>query len=84
MSPTAMIQYDVCIVGSGVVGLLTALGLSRMGFNCIVLEQSFPGSGASLNCAGVLHSGARYAVVDSELAKQCFSASQKLLGHLEK
>jgi glycerol-3-phosphate dehydrogenase len=74
-----MIQCDVCIVGSGVVGLLTALGLSRMGFNCILLEQGYPGSGASLNCAGVLHSGARYAVVDPELAERCFSSGQKLL-----
>lgn len=76
---SSAVQYDVCIIGSGIVGLLIALGLSRIGFTCIVLEQQYPGSGASLNCGGVLHSGARYAIIDSHLAKQCFSASQKLL-----
>jgi glycerol-3-phosphate dehydrogenase len=77
-SNQSTIQTDICVVGAGVVGLLTALGLSRLGLSCVLVEQSFPGAGASLHCGGVLHSGARYAVADPELAKLCFGSSQRL------
>lgn len=73
---SSKVQADVCIIGSGIVGLFIALGLSRLGLSCVLLEQRFPGSGSSLHCGGVLHSGARYAVSEPDLARLCFEASQ--------
>lgn len=73
---SSKVQTDVCIIGSGIVGLFTALGLSRLGLSCVLVEQQFPGAGSSLHCGGILHSGVRYAVSDPNLARLCFEASQ--------
>ena len=46
--------YDVCIVGGGVVGLWVARHLARAGADCVLLERSKCGSGASGGILGAL------------------------------
>src|SRR2546421_10270356 len=49
---------DVAVVGAGVVGAATALGLARRGASVVLLEaEPEPGLGASATNSGILHTG---------------------------
>ncbi len=61
----------ICILGSGIAGLAIARDLTMRGLECVVIERNYIGSGTSTRCAGMLHSGARYAFKSKEIASQC-------------
>jgi glycerol-3-phosphate dehydrogenase len=65
---------EVCIIGAGATGLAAAHLIASTGVRCAVVDMLSPGCGATFNCAGVLHSGARYAVADAALAASCWKA----------
>jgi glycine oxidase len=46
--------FDVVVVGGGVMGSTSALGLARRGASVLVLEKSVPGAEASSAAAGIL------------------------------
>lgn len=52
---------DVAIVGAGFTGLSAALALAKAGVNCVVLEASAPGWGASGRNGGQLNPGLKFA-----------------------
>ncbi len=66
-------EADVVIVGGGITGIGIARDASMRGFKVILLERNKLGSGTSSYFHSILHSGARYAVVDPEAAKECYS-----------
>ncbi|MBR8836887.1 MAG: FAD-dependent oxidoreductase [Stigonema ocellatum SAG 48.90 = DSM 106950] len=72
-------KVNVCVIGAGVTGLSISLDLAKLGISCIVVNQDTLNLAASLNFAGVLHSGARYAITDFPLAKLCAESSRALL-----
>src|SRR5690349_14523933 len=75
-SPT--LDTEVCIIGAGAVGLCTATLLSHDGVHCVLLDRLGLAAGATTNNAGVLHSGARYAVADPVMAAECWQASSRM------
>ena len=51
-------EYDVAVIGAGVVGCATALSLARRGAAVALLEaEPEPGLGASGTNSGILHTG---------------------------
>jgi glycerol-3-phosphate dehydrogenase len=66
------------IIGAGATGLAVGLELLNFGISFIVVEKGQPGMGATCNSAGVLHSGARYALIDPHLAELCSQAKEQL------
>lgn len=68
----------VGVIGAGIVGLSVARDLALRGIDCILIEQGAPGCGTTTHCAGMLHSGARYAVQEPELAELCAQANKEL------
>lgn len=73
------IETRVVVVGAGATGLSVASQLAAADIECVVLERKQPGAGATLRSAGVLHSGARYAVLDPSTAQLCASAQKEVL-----
>lgn len=69
---------DIVVIGGGITGLGIARDASMRGFSVILIEKNELGSGTSGYFHGILHSGARYAVVDPEAAKECYSENQTL------
>ena len=52
------IDFDVAVIGAGVVGLATARALARVGKKVIVLESNDNvGQGTSSRNSGVIHAG---------------------------
>jgi glycine oxidase len=49
-----MEQYEIAVVGGGIIGLATALRARQRGLTVCVLEQGEPGGGATWAAAGVL------------------------------
>lgn len=66
-------QYDVVIVGGGVTGIGTARDCAMRGLKTLLVEKTDFAAGASGRNHGLLHSGARYAVSDSESARECIA-----------
>ena len=65
------VKYDVLVIGGGIFGCLTAIELSKAGFDVNLLERnSLLMQGASLNNQNRLHLGYHYPR-DLETAKQC-------------
>lgn len=62
----------IIILGGGIAGLSIARDLALRGFHITLIEKSSIGSGTTNRCAGMLHSGARYAIKDKDIAKICF------------
>lgn len=56
MSPTApeRSEYDLVVVGAGVIGLACAWRAARAGLSVLVIDRDHPGSGASGVAAGML------------------------------
>ena len=51
------IETPVCIVGGGLAGISTALGLAERGISCVLLESRQAGWGASGRNGGFLGRG---------------------------
>ncbi len=59
-------RADVCVIGGGFTGLSAALNLAERGLNVIVLEAERIGFGASGRCGGLIGSGQRKDVLETE------------------
>lgn len=64
-------SIHVAIVGGGGTGIAIAHDLALRGFACTLLERGEFTSGTTGRHHGQLHSGARYAVGDSGIAREC-------------
>lgn len=73
------ITKTVTIVGAGATGLALGKELQQRGISVLLLDKGQPGMGATCHSAGVLHSGARYALTDPALAKACHDSQQIFL-----
>ncbi len=72
------IRTEVLIIGGGVTGVGVARDLALRGIPSVLIEKGDFSSGASGRNHGLFHSGARYAVSDSEAAKECFTENTVL------
>lgn len=59
-------QADVCIIGGGFTGLSAALNLAERGLDVVLLEAERIGFGASGRCGGLVGSGQRKEVLETE------------------
>ena len=71
-------QFDVIIVGGGITGAGTARDCAMRGLKVLLIERHDIATGATGRNHGLLHSGARYAVKDSESAGECIKENQIL------
>lgn len=68
----------IVVLGGGIAGLSIARDLALRGFEITLIEKNTIGSGTTNKCAGMLHSGARYATKDKDVAKLCFQENMIL------
>ena len=66
-------EYDVIIVGGGVTGAGTARDCAMRGLSVMLVERNDYSTGATGRNHGLMHSGGRYAVTDSESAAECMA-----------
>lgn len=59
-------QADVCVIGGGFTGLSAALNLAERGLDVVLLEAERIGFGASGRCGGLIGSGQRKDVLETE------------------
>ena len=71
-------EFDVIILGGGVVGAGTMRDCAMRGLRTLLIERADIATGASGRNHGLLHSGARYAVNDPESAAECIVENQIL------
>ena len=71
-------EFDVIIIGGGATGAGTARDCAMRGLRVLLLERSDFATGATGRNHGLLHSGARYAVTDSESASECIKENMIL------
>lgn len=71
-------NFDVIIIGGGATGAGVARDCSLRGIKALLLERSDISTGATGRNHGLLHSGARYAVTDSESASECIKENMIL------
>jgi len=71
-------NFDVIIIGGGITGAGTARDCSLRGLKTLLIERSDIATGATGRNHGLLHSGARYAVKDSESARECIAENRIL------
>lgn len=71
-------EYDVIIIGGGATGAGTARDCAMRGLRVLLLERFDYTNGATGRNHGLLHSGARYAVNDSESATECIKENMIL------
>ena len=62
----------VVAIGGGATGCAVARDLCLRGFNATLVEHDDLGSGTSSRFHGLLQSGARYAISDTQFASECF------------
>jgi glycerol-3-phosphate dehydrogenase len=65
----------VCVIGGGGTGAALAYDLALRGFRVVLLEKGELTSGTTGRHHGQLHSGARYAVADPAIARECMAES---------
>ncbi len=70
---------NILVIGAGSSGIFTSIELARRGFSVKLIDRGMAGSGTSMRFHGLLHSGARYAVVDSASAVECREESSRIL-----
>lgn len=68
---TETFETDVLIIGGGVTGCGIMRDLALRGIRSMLVDQGDLNSGASGGNHGLLHSGGRYAVADTETAAEC-------------
>ena len=71
-------EYDVIIVGGGATGAGTARDCALRGLSVLLVERNDYSTGATGRNHGLMHSGARYAVTDSESATECITENMTL------
>ncbi|MCW9619955.1 anaerobic glycerol-3-phosphate dehydrogenase subunit A [Klebsiella michiganensis] len=71
-------EYDVIIIGGGATGAGIARDCALRGLKAALVERYDIATGATGCNHGLLHSGARYAVTDSESARECISENRIL------
>ena len=59
-------RADVCVIGGGFTGLSAALNLAEQGLDVVLLEAEKIGYGASGRCGGLIGSGQRKDVLETE------------------
>lgn len=57
---SASVEYDLVVIGGGIVGAMTLLEASRAGYRCALLERDDFGGATSLNSLRIVHGGLRY------------------------
>jgi glycerol-3-phosphate dehydrogenase len=67
---------QVVIIGGGATGAGILWDLSLRGISATLLEQGDIANGATGRCHGLLHSGGRYAVKDTDTARECLAESR--------
>ncbi|MEM7171951.1 MAG: FAD-dependent oxidoreductase [Pseudomonadota bacterium] len=67
--PTARVH--IAVIGGGATGSAVARDLCLRGFSVTLIEHGDLGSGSSSRFHGMLQSGARYAVTDTDYAAEC-------------
>jgi glycerol-3-phosphate dehydrogenase len=72
------LETQVLIIGGGTTGTGIARDLALRGISCILIDRRDINAGASGANHGLLHSGARYILKDSETAKECRQESALL------
>lgn len=71
-------DYDVIVIGGGITGAGTARDCALRGLRTLLVERHDIADGATGRNHGLLHSGARYAVKDSESATECIKENRIL------
>ena len=71
-------HYDVIIIGGGITGAGTARDCAMRGLSVLLVERYDFTNGATGRNHGLLNSGARYAVTDSESASECIKENMTL------
>lgn len=71
-------EYDIIVIGAGATGAGTARDCALRGLKTLLVERFDFTAGATGRNHGLLHSGARYAVNDSESAAECISENMIL------
>lgn len=71
-------MFDVIIIGGGATGAGTARDCALRGLKTLLVERFDFTAGATGRNHGLLHSGARYAVTDSESAAECIRENRIL------
>ena len=71
-------EFDVIIVGGGITGAGTARDCAMRGLKVLLIERHDIATGATGRNHGLLHSGARYALKDSESAEECIRENKIL------
>jgi gamma-glutamylputrescine oxidase len=75
-----VVETDVCVIGGGLAGINTALGLAERGKHVVLIESKRIGWGASGRNAGFVAKG--YAAGESSLAKTLgLEKAQQLVSH---
>jgi len=67
---------QIAIIGGGIAGLSIARDLALRGLDIKLFDKQKIGNGTTTQCAGMLHSGARYATKDLKTAKLCLQENQ--------
>jgi glycerol-3-phosphate dehydrogenase len=71
-------KHHVVVIGGGGTGAAIAYDLVKRGFDATVLERGELTSGTTGRHHGQLHCGARYAVADREIARECMEETNTL------
>ncbi|GHC38972.1 NAD(P)/FAD-dependent oxidoreductase [Aidingimonas halophila] len=61
---------DIVVIGAGIVGVSTALALSRQGLDVLVLDRQSPGMGASYGNAGHMATEQVFPIADTSILKR--------------
>jgi glycerol-3-phosphate dehydrogenase len=75
---------EIVVIGGGVTGCGILFDLAQRGFKGILLERGGLSNGTSGRFHGLLHSGGRYAVKDTETARECIQENlilRKIIPH---
>jgi len=78
---TRAVDTRVVIIGGGGTGAAILHDLTLRGFSCTLVERGELTSGTTGRHHGQLHSGARYAVGDEEIARECMD-EVRILGRI--
>ena len=70
--------FDVLVVGGGATGAGVLRDLARRGLRSLLVERGDFGTGTTGRYHGLLHSGGRYAVRDSQAARECIVENRVL------
>lgn len=81
-STETLATADVVVVGAGITGLCTAWELRQRGFGVVLLDQRFPGYGASSRNPGALWLQTRRAGLELDLARAGKLKYEEYLGVL--